>query len=339
MMLIVLKPNVTTEEIDHIVEKIKSLKLEPFVSTGVQRTIITIIGDEDVLREQPFEAIAGVESVKPILRPFKLVSRETHPDRTVVKVGNVAIGGAKVVVVAGPCAVEGEREVVEHALMVKKAGASLFRAGAYKPRTSPYSFQGFREKGLKFLVKAREETGLPIVTEVIDPRDVALVAEHADVLQIGTRNMQNFNLLTEVGKSGKPVILKRGMSSTINEFLMSAEYILSQGNKNLILCPRGIRTFEDVTRNTLDAGVIPVIKDWTHLPVVADPSHAMGIKDYVPSAALAYLAAGADGIMVEAHPNPEEAMSDGQQTIDAAQLEDLIGRLGRLARAMDRDIC
>ncbi len=337
-MLIVLKPNVTSEEIDHIVEKIKSLRLEPFVSRGVQRTIITIIGDEDVLREQPFEAIAGVESVKPILRPFKLVSRETQPERTVVKVGNVEIGGRKVVIVAGPCAVEGEREVVEHALMVKKAGANLFRAGAYKPRTSPYSFQGFREKGLKFLVKAREETGLPIVTEVIDPRDVALVAEYADMLQIGTRNMQNFNLLTEVGKSGKPVILKRGMSSTINEFLMSAEYILSQGNKNLILCPRGIRTFEDVTRNTLDAGVVPVLKDWTHLPVVADPSHAMGIKDYVPSAAMAYLAAGADGIMVEAHPNPEEAMSDGQQTIDGAALEDLIGKLGRLARAMDRDL-
>lgn len=337
-MLIVLKPNVTTEEIDHIVDKIKSLKMEPFVSTGVHRTIITVIGDEDRIRELPLEAISGVESVKSILRPFKLVSRETHPDRTVVKVGDVEIGGSKVVIIAGPCAVEGEAEVIEHARMVKKAGAKLFRAGAYKPRTSPYAFQGYREKGLKFLAKAREETGLPIVTEVMDPRDVGIVAEYADVLQIGTRNMQNYNLLTEVGKTSKPVILKRGMSATINEFLMSAEYILSQGNKNLILCPRGIRTFEDVTRNTLDAGVIPVIKDWTHLPVVADPSHAMGIKDYVTSAAMAYLAAGADGIMVEAHPNPEDAMSDGQQTIDYNQLVSLIDKLGRISRAMDRDI-
>ena len=337
-MLIVLKPNVTQEEIDHIVEKIKSLKMDPFVSTGVQRTIITVIGDEDLIRDLPLEAISGVESVKSILRPFKLVSRETQPDRSIVRVGDVEIGGSKVVVVAGPCAVEGEREVIEHAKMVKKAGAVLFRAGAYKPRTSPYSFQGFREKGLKFLAKAREETGLPIVTEVLDPRDVGIVAEYADVLQIGTRNMQNFNLLTEAGKSNKPVILKRGMSSTVNEFLMSAEYILSQGNKNLILCPRGIRTFEDVTRNTLDAGVIPIIKDWSHLPIVADPSHAMGIKDYVLSAAMAYLAAGADGIMVEAHPNPEEAMSDGQQTIDYDQLVALIAKLGKLAHALDRDI-
>ncbi len=337
-MLIVLKPNVTTEEIDHIVDKIKSLKLEPYVSTGVQRTIITVIGDEDVIRELPLEAIAGVESVKPILRPFKLVSRDAHPDRTRVKVGDVVIGGDKIVVVAGPCAVEGEKEVIEHAKMVKKAGAKLFRAGAYKPRTSPYAFQGYREQGLKFLAKAREETGLPIVTEVMDPRDVCIVAEYADIMQIGTRNMQNYNLLTEVGKARKPVILKRGMSSTINEFLMAAEYILSQGNKDLILCPRGIRTFEDVTRNTLDAGVVPVLKDWTHLPVVADPSHAMGIKDYVTSAAMAYLAAGADGIMVEAHPSPEDAMSDGQQTIDYDQLVALIDRLGKIARAMDRDI-
>ncbi len=337
-MLIVLKPDVTQEEIDHIVLKILSLKLEPYVSKGVHRTIITIIGDEDVLREQPFEAIAGVESVKPILRPFKLVSRETHPDRTVVRVGNVEIGSGKIVVIAGPCAVEGEKEVIEHARMVKKAGAHMFRAGAYKPRTSPYSFQGFGEKGLKFLAKAREETGLPVVTEVIDPRDVALVEEYVDMLQIGTRNMQNFNLLKEVGRSKKPVLLKRGMSATINEFLMSAEYILSQGNRNIVLCPRGIRTFEDVTRNTLDAGVVPVIKDWSHLPVIADPSHAMGIKAYVPQAAMAYIAAGADGIIIEAHPNPEDAISDGQQTIDGEQLVLLIERLGKLARAMDRDI-
>ncbi|HON77374.1 MAG TPA: 3-deoxy-7-phosphoheptulonate synthase [Spirochaetota bacterium] len=335
-MLIVLKPGVTKDEIDHIVDKIKSLNLDPHVSTGIQRTIITVMGDEDVIRELPLTAIAGVESVKPILKPFKLVSRETHPDRTVIDVGGVKIGGSKIVVIAGPCAVEGEKEVVDHAVMVKNSGADLFRAGSYKPRTSPYSFQGFGPEGLKYLAAAKEATGMPIVTEVMDPRDVELVARYVDVLQIGTRNMQNYNLLKEVGKIDKPVLLKRGMSSTVNEFLMSAEYILSQGNKQVILCPRGIRTFEDVTRNTLDAGVVPIIKQWSHLPVVADPSHAMGIKDFVLPAAMAYVAAGADGIMVEAHPNPEDAFSDGQQTIDAAQLMALVEKLGKLAQVIDR---
>jgi len=335
-MLIVLKPGVTKDEIDHIVDKIKSLNLDPHVSTGIQRTIITVMGDEDVIRELPLTAIAGVESVKPILKPFKLVSRETHPDRTVIDVGGVKIGGSKIVVIAGPCAVEGEKEVVDHAVMVKNSGADLFRAGSYKPRTSPYSFQGFGPEGLKYLAAAKEATGMPIVTEVMDPRDVELVARYVDVLQIGTRNMQNYNLLKEVGKIDKPVLLKRGMSSTVNEFLMSAEYILSQGNKQVILCPRGIRTFEDVTRNTLDAGVVPIIKQWSHLPVVADPSHAMGIKDFVLPAAMAYVAAGADGIMVEAHPNPEDAFSDGQQTIDAAQLMALVDKLGKLAQVIDR---
>jgi len=337
-MLIVLKPNVTTEEIDHIVEKVKSLKLHPHVSTGVQRTIITVIGDEDLLREQPLEALAGVESVKPILRPFKLVSRETQAGRTVIRVNGVEIGGPKVVMIAGPCAVEGEKEVIEHAIMVKKAGASLFRAGAYKPRTSPYSFQGFGREGVKYMVKAKEETGLPLVTEVMDPRDVGYIAEHVDIIQIGTRNMQNFNLLKEVGKVDRPVLLKRGMSATINEFLMSAEYILSQGNKKVILCPRGIRTFEDMTRNTLDAGAVPVIKELSHLPVVCDPSHAMGNKDYVPAAALAYIAAGADGLIVEAHPVPEDAHSDGQQTLDYENLVGLIEKIGKIAKALDRDI-
>ncbi len=337
-MLIVLKPNVTQEEIDHIVEKVKLLNLQPHVSTGIQRTIITVIGDEELLREQPLEALAGVESVKPILRPFKLVSRETHAERSVITIDGIAVGGVKVVVIAGPCSVEGEKAVIEHALMIKKAGASLFRAGAFKPRTSPYSFQGFGREGIKYLVKAKQESGLPLVTEVMDPRDVAFVAEHVDVLQIGTRNMQNYNLLKEVGKVDRPVLLKRGMSATVSEFLMSAEYILSQGNKNVVLCPRGIRTFEDMTRNTLDAGVVPVIKDLSHLPVICDPSHAMGNKDYVPAAAMAFVAAGADGIMVEAHPNPEDAHSDGQQTIDYETLVQLITRLGKLAKALDRDI-
>lgn len=337
-MLIVLKPDVSQEEIDHIVEKIRSLNLEPHVSRGLERTIIAIIDGEDLIREQPLEALAGVESVKTILRPFKLVSRETHADRTVVRVGDIEIGSRKIVIIAGPCAVEGEKEVIAHARMVKEAGAVLFRAGAYKPRTSPYTFQGLMENGLRFMAKAREETGLPVVTEVMDPRDVKLVAEYADVLQIGTRNMQNYNLLKEVGKIQKPVLLKRGMNSTINEFLMSAEYILSQGNEEVILCPRGIRTFEDITRNTLDAGAVPVIKDLSHLPVICDPSHAMGLMQYVPAAAMAYIAAGADGLIVEAHPNPEDAVSDGQQSLDFNTLKDLIATIQRLAPALNRDM-
>jgi len=337
-MIIVLKPNVTQDEIDHIVGKIKSLNLQPHVSKGQYRTIITVIGDEDIIREQPLEAISGVESVKPILKPYKLASKETHPDRTIVRVGDIDIGGDKIVLVAGPCAVEGEKEIIEHAKMVKQAGASMLRAGAYKPRSSPYTFQGYGALGLKYLAKAKEETGLPIITEVMDPRDVELVAQYADVLQVGTRNMQNFNLLKELGKINKPILLKRGMSATINEFLMSAEYILSQGNKQVILCPRGIRTFEDITRNTLDVGAVPVLKDFSHLPVVCDPSHAMGLKDYVVSAALAYVAAGADGIMVEAHPNPEEAMSDGQQTINFEQLVELKKKLASVALALGRGI-
>ncbi len=317
---------------------IPSVDLEPHVSKGAERTIIAVIDGEDVLREQPLEALAGVESVKSILRPFKLVSRETHPDRSVIRVGNIEIGSRKIVIIAGPCAVEGEEEVIAHARMVKEAGAVLFRAGAFKPRTSPYSFQGLMENGLKFMARAREETGLPLVTEVMDPRDVKLVAEYADVLQIGTRNMQNYNLLKEVGRINKPVLLKRGMNSTINEFLMSAEYVLSQGNREVILCPRGIRTFEDITRNTLDAGAVPVIKDLSHLPVICDPSHAMGLMQYVPAAAMAYIAAGADGLMLEAHPSPEEAVSDGQQSLDYNTLKDLIATLKRLAIALDRDI-
>ncbi|MDY6932652.1 MAG: 3-deoxy-7-phosphoheptulonate synthase [Spirochaetota bacterium] len=337
-MLIVLKPGISQEEVDHIVEKIKSLNIQPHVSRGEHRTIITTIGDEDVIREQPLEALAGVESVKPILRPFKLVSKETHPERTVIDIGGVEIGGKRIVVIAGPCSVEGEKEVVDHAKMVKRAGADLFRAGAFKPRTSPYSFQGFGGDGLKFLAEARAVTGLGIVTEVMDPRDVSLVAEYADILQVGTRNMQNYNLLKEVGKINKPVLLKRGMNATITEFLMSAEYILSQGNKEVMLCPRGIRTFEDITRNTLDVGAVPVVKDMSHLPIICDPSHAMGLKDYVPAAAMAYIAAGADGIMVEAHPNPEDALSDGQQTIDFNTLEGLISKLHKLSGVIGREV-
>ncbi|MGL4370799.1 MAG: 3-deoxy-7-phosphoheptulonate synthase [Spirochaetota bacterium] len=335
-MLIVLKQNATQNEIDHVIEKIQSLDLIPHVSQGQERTIITVIGDEDKIREQPLVVMPGVDYVKPIMKPYKLVSRDAHPERTVIKVGNVEIGGNKLVVVAGPCSVEGEKQVIEHAKMIVKTGATMFRAGAFKPRTSPYSFQGFGVKGLEYLAAAHRETGLPIVTEVMDPRDVETVAEHVDILQVGTRNMQNFNLLKEVGRVRKPVILKRGMSSTVVEFLMSAEYIMSEGNSEVILCPRGIRTFEDITRNTLDAGAVPVIKDLSHLPVLCDPSHAMGITKYVAPAALAYLAAGADGVMIEAHPDPVNAMSDGQQSLDYYGLVNLIGSIAKLAPVLGR---
>jgi 3-deoxy-7-phosphoheptulonate synthase len=336
-MLIVLKQDATQKEIDHIIDKIHSCGLTPHISKGEKLTIITVIGDEDKIRELPLAIMPGVDHVKSIMKPYKLVSSDSHPDRTVIKVGNVEIGGKKIVIIAGPCSVEGEKQVIEHAKMIKKAGAQLFRAGAFKPRTSPYSFQGFGAKGLEYLAAARAETGLPIVTEVMDVRDVELVAQHADILQVGTRNMQNFNLLKEVGRANKPVILKRGMSSTIVEFLMSAEYILSEGNKRVILCPRGIRTFEDITRNTLDAGAVPVIKDLSHLPVLCDPSHAMGIVKYVPAAALAFIAAGADGLLLEAHPDPESAASDGQQTLDYYGLVDLIGKVAKIAAVLGRD--
>jgi 3-deoxy-7-phosphoheptulonate synthase len=336
-MLIVLKQDATQKEIDNILDKINECSLTPHISKGEKITIITVIGDEDKIRELPLVLMPGVDHVKPIMKPYKLVSRDSHPDRTIVKVGNVSIGGKKLVMTAGPCAVEGEKPVIEHAKMVKKAGADMFRAGAFKPRTSPYSFQGFGAEGLKYLASARAETGLPIVTEVMDVRDVELVATYADVLQVGTRNMQNFNLLREVGRCGKPVILKRGMSSTIVEFLMSAEYIMSEGNQNVILCPRGIRTFEDITRNTLDAGAVPVIKDLSHLPVMCDPSHAMGIAKYVPDAALAFIAAGADGLLVEAHPEPLKAASDGQQTIDYYGLVNLIGKIAKIAPVLGRE--
>jgi len=336
-MLIVLKQDATQKEIDRVIEKINSLDLTPHISKGTQRTIITVIGDEDKIREQPLVIMPGVDYVQPIMQPYKLVSRAAHPENTVIKVGDALIGGNKLVLAAGPCSVEGEKEVIEHAKMAKKAGATLFRAGAFKPRTSPYSFQGFGAKGLEYLSAAKRETGLPIVTEIMDVRDVDLVCKHADILQVGTRNMSNFNLLKEVGRAKKPVILKRGMSATIVEFLMSAEYILSEGNHEVILCPRGIRTFEDITRNTLDAGVVPVIRDLSHLPVLCDPSHAMGITKYVTAAGLAYIAAGADGLLIEAHPEPENATSDGQQSLDYYGLVNLVGKLAKIAPAIGRD--
>lgn len=337
-MIIVLKPGTTEEQIKHIEEKVKKLGLKPWISRGVERTIIGIIGEEDILRVQPLEAFPGVEEVLPILKPYKLASREFKKEGTIINVNGVKIGGKKIVVMAGPCAVENEKNLMATAEAVKKAGASMLRGGAFKPRTSPYSFQGLGEEGLKILAKVGREVGLPVVTEVMDTRDVELVERHADMIQIGARNMQNFNLLKEVGKSRKPVLLKRGLSATIQELLMSAEYILSNGNFQVALCERGIRTFEDATRNTMDISAIPVIKQLSHLPIIADPSHATGKWGLVNPVAKASVAAGCDGLLIEVHPNPEEAFSDGAQSLTPRNFTLLMEELKAVSASVGREI-
>ncbi|MDD5449571.1 MAG: 3-deoxy-7-phosphoheptulonate synthase [Candidatus Omnitrophica bacterium] len=338
-MIIVLRPNATEQQINHIIEKVKKLGLKPMISKGAERTIIGVIGPEDVINAQPLEVYPGVEKVMPILKPFKLVSRDFKREDTIIDLGNgVRIGGEKVVIMAGPCSVENRELLIDIAKKVKKAGAVILRGGAFKPRTSPYSFQGLGEEGLRLLAEAKKETGLLVVTELMDIRDTALVAKYADIIQIGARNMQNFNLLKEVGQTKKPVLLKRGMSCTIKEFLMSAEYIMSEGNFNVILCERGIRTFEDFTRFTLDIGAIPAIKSQSHLPVIVDPSHAMGKWGLVPAVSKAGIAAGADGLIIEVHPNPEEALSDGAQSLYPEKFAELMIELRRVAEAIGREI-
>lgn len=337
-MIVVLKPEATEAQIKHIVEKVKALGLKPMISKGVERTIIGLIGEEDVLRSTPLDVFPGVEKVMSILAPYKLVSREFKHENSVINAGKVKIGGKKIAVMAGPCSVESREMLLHIAKDVKKAGASILRGGAFKPRTSPYSFQGLGEEGLKYLKEAREKTGLPVVTEIMDIRDLDLIEKYVDILQVGARNMQNFNLLKEVGLSKKPVLLKRGISSTIIELLMSAEYILSNGNFNVMLCERGIRTFEDQTRFTLDLSAIPVLKKLTHLPVIVDPSHAAGKWGYVPALSKAAIAAGADGLMVEVHPRPEEAFSDGAQSLMPDNFNKMMKDLKAVAKAVGRDI-
>lgn len=332
-MIIVLKQGTTEEQKKNIVKKIKELNLMPMVSEGKERTIIGVIGDEEVIRNISIEAFQGVEKVMPILKPYKLVGRELKPDNTVIKVGNVEIGSDTLIVMAGPCSVENEKMIIETAKAVKEAGAHILRGGAFKPRTSPYSFQGLGEKGLKFLAKAREETGLPVVTEVMDTRDVSLVEKYADIIQVGARNMQNFQLLKEVGLCKKPIFLKRGLSSTVKELLMSAEYILSSGNDQVILCERGIRTFEDATRNTLDLSVVPLIKELSHLPVVIDPSHATGKRSLILPMSKAAVASGADGLMIEVHPYPEKAVSDGAQSLIFKEFQSLMENIKPFVKA------
>jgi len=338
-MIIVLRPDATEEQINHIIDKVKKLGLTPHISKGTERTIIGVIGPEDILQVTPLEVFPGVEKVMPVLSPYKLVSREFKRDNSVIDLGKgIKIGDNKIIVIAGPCAVESRQTLQEIASQVKNAGALGLRGGAFKPRTSPYSFQGLGEEGLKILHKVGSDLGMVTVSEVMDPRDVSLVANYVDVLQIGARNMQNFNLLREVGLTKKPVLLKRGMSSTIKELLMSAEYILAGGNFNVILCERGIRTFEEATRNTLDVSAIPVVKQLSHLPIIADPSHAAGKWGLVPSLSKAAIASGADGLIVEVHTHPEEALSDGAQSLLPSNFASLMQELRALAQAIGRGI-
>jgi len=337
-MIIVLKQGASQSDIDGISEKLQNLGLKVHVSKGEERTIIGAIGDERILRETPLEAYPAVEKILPILKPFKLASRDFRADDSLISVGDQVIGGPKVAVMAGPCAVESREGLLTVARAVKKAGAGFLRGGAFKPRSSPYSFQGLGEEGLKYLAEAREETGLRVVTELMDPRDAELVNRYADLIQIGARNMSNFTLLKEAGKLRKPVLLKRGLSATVKELLMSAEYILSEGNHDVILCERGIRTFETDTRNTLDLSAVPLIKGMSHLPVVIDPSHGVGRADLVPAMCLAAIAAGADGLLVEVHPNPQEAVSDGPQSLRIEDFTELLPKLRSLAKVVGRTL-
>ncbi len=338
-MIIVFKKDATEAEIKHVVDKIESLGLKAMVSKGTERTIVGVIGPEDIARIQPFEVFPGVENVMPVLSPYRLVSREFKPEDSKIKVtDNVVFGGKEIIVIAGPCSVESEEQLFRVAEDIKKAGAKVLRGGAFKPRTSPYSFQGLGEEGLKIMKAAADKFGVATVSEVMDTRDVELVAKYVDVLQIGARNMQNFNLLKEVGQIQKPVILKRGLSATIKEWLMSAEYILSEGNFNVILCERGIRTFETATRNTLDLSAVPVVKRLSHLPVIVDPSHATGKWHLIAPLSKAAVACGADGLLIEVHPNPEEALSDGPQQLIPEKFSTLMKELRDLAAALGRDL-
>ncbi len=337
-MIIVLRPESTDATVEHVLGRIRDLGLKPHLSKGESRTIIGVIGDESKLHAEPLQAIPGVEQVLAILKPFKLASREMRKEDTVVTVGDgiagvkpARAGGGALLMIAGPCAIEGEEVLATIAAAVKAAGANLLRGGAFKPRTSPYAFQGLGEKGLEILRDVGHAHGLPVVTEVMDPRQVEVVHRHADMFQVGARNMQNFDLLKEVGQTRKPVLLKRGMSATVKDLLMSAEYILSEGNPNVVLCERGVRSFEDSTRNMLDMSAVPNVKGQSHLPIIVDPSHATGRPDLIPSMALAAVAAGADGIHVEVHSCPEKALSDGPQALLPPRYAALMADLRRLA--------
>lgn len=333
-----MKPDVTEAEVQSMVKKVEDLGLEPVLLRGEKRNVIAVIGDRRDVPVEHWENNAGVERVVPILAPFKMASLEGTPTPSVVRIDGHSIGGTRVGVIAGPCTVESYEQTLETAVKIKAAGAVALRGGAYKPRTNPYSFQGLEEEGLKILADVRAETGLSVVTEVLGPEQVELVAAYADVLQIGTRNMQNYMLLKEVGKVDKPVLLKRGMSATIQEWLLAAEYILKSGNPNVILCERGIRTFEDHTRFSLSLSSVPCLKETTHLPVMVDPSHAAGKRSLVGPLSKAAVACGADGLLIEVHPEPEKAVVDGSQTLDCEQFERLMAELRPVAQAVGREM-
>jgi 3-deoxy-7-phosphoheptulonate synthase len=338
-MIIVLKPHPTPEVVQHVLERIEALGLTPHLSQGVSRTIVGVIGDESKLQVEPLQAIPGVEQVVPILKPYKLASREFHEADSVFTLrGGVRVGGGHLAMIAGPCAVESEPILMEIAAKVRDAGANILRGGAFKPRTSPYSFQGLGEGGLKILQAAGERFGMPVVTEVMDPRQVDMVVRYADLIQVGARNMQNFDLLKEVGRTRTPVLLKRGLSATVKDLLLSAEYILSQGNREVILCERGVRTFEDSTRNTLDLSSVPNVKGLSHLPIIVDPSHATGRPDLIPPLARAAVAASSDGVHIEVHSCPEKALSDGPQALLPDQYARLMEELRQLAEMLGQTI-
>jgi len=337
-MIVVMKTGCSQDDIGAVVNRIKKLGLKEHISQGVERTIIGVLGQNLLDFQDTLQLLPGVQEIIPVSKPYKLASREFHPRNTVVRVNGVAIGGDEIVIMAGPCAVESEKQLLDTARQVKADGANILRGGAFKPSTSPYHFRGLGKKGLEMLAKTREETGMPVITEVMTPNDVELVANYVDILQIGARNMQNFILLDEVGKTRKPVMLKRGLSSTIQEWLLAAEYILAQGNEQLILCERGIRTFETSTRNTMDISAIPIIKKVSHLPIIADPSHATGKWYLVAPLALAAIAAGADGLMIEVHPNPALALKDGAQSLTFESFRQFMSQAIPIAQATGRKL-
>ncbi len=337
-MIVVMNINASAREISDVIARIRAMGYDVHLSEGKERTIIGVIGRGRPLDREQLALLPGVQSVMPVSHPFKIASREYHPDDTLIPLNGIMVGGPNLAIIAGPCSVESREQIIETAHAVREAGATALRGGAFKPRSSPYAFQGLGEEGLRYLAEAREETGLPVVTEVMDPQLVPLVCQYADVLQIGARNMQNYTLLHAVGESQHPVLLKRGMSSTIEELLMSAEYILSHGNMRVMVCERGIRTFETYTRNTFDINAIPVLKRLSHLPVIADPSHGVGRWEYVESVALAAIAAGADGLIVEVHPQPDQALSDGQQSLKPERFAELVAKVRQLAPIVGRQV-
>jgi 3-deoxy-7-phosphoheptulonate synthase len=337
-MIVVMRPGATADEVKRVEYRLEELGFKTHPIYGQEKTVIGAIGDKKSLSSEAIITMPGVEKIVPIMKPYKRVGRELKQEKTVVRVGDVAIGADKVVVMAGPCAVESMEQMIEAAQAVKQAGAQILRGGAFKPRTSPYAFQGLEDEGLAYLVEARAVTGLPIVTEAVDPRDVELVARYADMIQIGARNMQNFRLLKEVGMTGKPILLKRGIAATVEEWLMAAEYIMDAGNNQIVLCERGIRTYETATRNTVDLSAVPVVQENSHLPVIVDPSHGTGLWKLVTPMARAAVAVGADGLMVEVHPSPATALCDGPQSLNPENFAGLMQEVEKIALAMGKTL-